>query len=469
VPKLIGVIPAATTATDALLPPGGAPSPGAGLSVVRPHGRRPLLGHMPRRVAVISLHTSPLAQPGTGDAGGMNVYVMQTALRMARRGVQVEIFTRATSSDLPPVAELAPGVLVRHVVAGPYGGLGKEDLPSQLCAFTAGVLRDEALHEPGWYDVVHSHYWLSGQVGWLVRDRWGVPLVHTAHTLAKVKNAALAEGDTPEPLSRVVGEEQVVAEADRLVASTAAEADDLVAAYGAHPETVRTIAPGVDLQTFTPPTHRPAVRAGLGLAPDDVALAFVGRIQPLKGPDVLLRAVAEMRARRPGLRARLRVLVVGGPSGTGLAEPRALADLARSLGIEDAVRFLPPRTGEALADVYRAADAVAVPSHSESFGLVALEAQACGTPVVAAAVGGLPVAVADGRSGVLVGDHTAASWASALELVALDPSVRGRLAAGAIEHAAGFSWDRTADALLATYADAARARGRAVTPRGVAV
>src|SRR3954468_20942401 len=179
-----------------------------------------LPGRRPRRVAVISLHTSPLAQPGTGDAGGMNVYVVQTALRMAQRGVQVEIFTRQTSSDLPPVAELAPGVLVRHIVAGPYGGLGKEDLPSQLCAFTAGVLRDEATHEPGWYDVVHSHYWLSGQVGWLLRDRWGVPLVHSAHTLAKVKNRLLAEGDVPEPRARVIGEEQVVAEADQLIAST---------------------------------------------------------------------------------------------------------------------------------------------------------------------------------------------------------------------------------------------------------
>ena len=420
---------------------------------------------------MISLHTSPLAQPGTGDAGGMNVYVVQTALRMAQRGVQVEIFTRATSSDLPPTAELAPGVLVRHVVAGPYGGLGKEDLPSQVCAFTAGVLRDEARHEPGWYDVVHSHYWLSGQVGWLLRDRWGVPLVHTAHTLAKVKNASLAEGDTPEPISRVVGEEQVVAEADRLVASTPAEASDLVSAYGADPERVRTIAPGVDLRTFTPvdAARRVEVRRGLGLHPDDVVLAFVGRIQPLKAPDVLLHAAAEMLARRPELRERLRVLVVGGPSGSGLAAPRALAGLARSLGLEDAVRFVPPRTGDALADVYRAADVVAVPSHSESFGLVALEAQACGTPVVAAAVGGLPVAVADDRSGLLVGDHTAGSWASALARVALDRGVHGRLADGAVGHAAAFSWDRTADALLTTYAEAAAVRRQDPAARGVAV
>jgi D-inositol-3-phosphate glycosyltransferase len=405
----------------------------------------------------------------------MNVYVVQTALEMAKRGVEVEIFTRQTSSDLPPVAELAPGVLVRHVVAGPFGGLGKEDLPSQLCAFTAGVLRDEAGQEPDWFDVVHSHYWLSGQVGWLLRDRWGVPLVHTAHTLAKVKNASLAEGDTPEPLARVVGEEQVVAEADRLVASTPGEADALIAEYGADPDTVRTVAPGVDLQTFTPGLDRDLARgrlareAGVPIREDDVVLAFVGRIQPLKAPDVLLRAAAEMIARRPELRSRLRVLVVGGPSGSGLAQPRVLVELARELGIADVVSFLRPRSGSALAEVYRAADVVAVPSYSESFGLVALEAQACGTPVVAAAVGGLPVAVADGRSGLLVGDHSAASWADALERAALDRELRGRLAAGAVEHAGVFSWDRTADALLATYAEAAAVRRSGAAPRGVAV
>jgi D-inositol-3-phosphate glycosyltransferase len=416
---------------------------------------------------VLSLHTSPLAQPGTGDAGGMNVYVVQTALRMAQRGVQVEIFTRATSSELPPTAELAPGVLVHHVVAGPFGGLGKEDLASQLCAFTAGVLRDEARHEPGWYDVVHSHYWLSGQVGWLLRDRWGVPLVHTAHTLAKVKNASLAAGDRPEPLSRVVGEEQVASIADRLVASTDGEATDLVASYGADPDAVRTIAPGVDLRTFTAARDREEVRASLGLGGDDVVLAFVGRIQPLKAPDVLLRAAAVMVERDPALRDRLRVLVVGGPSGSGLDEPRALATLARDLGLERTVRFLAPRAGADLVDVYRAADAVAVPSYSESFGLVALEAQACGTPVVAARVGGLPTAVADGRSGMLVDSHEPAAWADALHRVAVDRAERQRLAAGAVEHAAVFSWDRTADALLAVYAEAAAARR--ADPSGVAV
>jgi D-inositol-3-phosphate glycosyltransferase len=414
------------------------------------------MGTAPRRVAVLSVHTSPLEQPGTGDAGGMNVYIVQTATRMARRGVEVEVFTRATSSELPPVAELAPGVTVRHITAGPFEGLGKQDLPAQLCAFTAGVLRAEARREPGYYDVVHSHYWLSGQVGWLARDRWGVPLVHTAHTLARVKNAALAEGDAPEPHTRMIGEQQVVAEADRLVANTAAEAAQLVELYGADPARTVTIPPGVDLERFTPGSQQ-AARAAMGLPPDAVVLAFVGRIQPLKAPDVLLRAAAEMLHRDPALRARLRLLVVGGPSGTGLAEPTALQELAVVLGIPDLVRFAPPQGGADLAAVYRAADVVAVPSHNESFGLVALEAQACGTPVVAAAVGGLPVAVADETSGLLVEGHRASDWADALSAVALHPSRARALASGAIEHALHFSWERTTDALLRTYADAVSA------------
>jgi D-inositol-3-phosphate glycosyltransferase len=395
-------------------------------------------------VAVLSVHTSPLAQPGTGDAGGMNVYVLQTALQMARRGVEVEIFTRATSSADPPTVRVAPGVLVRNVVAGPFEGLDKYDLPTQLCAFTAGVLRAEATHEPGYYDIVHSHYWLSGQVGWLARDRWAVPLVHTAHTLAAVKNAALADGDAPEPPLRAVGEQQVVDEADRLIVNTEHEAQQLVSLHHADPARIDVVHPGVDLETFTPGDQRVA-RETLGLAADELILAFVGRIQPLKAPDVLLRAAARLTDSI----ANLRVLIAGGPSGTGLASPDTLVRLAEELGICDRVTFLPPQSREQLVNVYRAADVVAVPSYSESFGLVAVEAQACGTPVVAAAVGGLPVAVRDGITGALVEGHDVDDWARAIaDLIERGPATMSR---AAVEHAATFSWNHTVDGLLASY------------------
>lgn len=249
------------------------------------------------RVALLSVHTSPLAQPGTGDAGGMNVYVLQSALHLARRGVSVEVFTRATSSVDPPVQHVAPGVLVRNVVAGPFEGLDKNDLPTQLCAFAAGVLRAEAAHEPGYYDVVHSHYWLSGQVGWLAADRWAVPLVHTAHTLAGVKNAALAAGDAPEPPLRTVGEQQVVDAADRLIVNTDDEAQQLVDLHEADPRRIDVAHPGVDLEVFRPGDKR-AARAALGLSVGEPIVAFVGRIQPLKAPDILLRAAAKL----PGVR-----------------------------------------------------------------------------------------------------------------------------------------------------------------------
>jgi D-inositol-3-phosphate glycosyltransferase len=411
---------------------------------------------LPRRVATISVHTSPLDQPGTGDAGGMNVFIVELAKRLAHLGIESEIFTRATSSDLPPVVELVPGVTVRHIVSGPLEGLPKNDLPAQLCAFTSGVLRAEAMREPGWYDVIHSHYWLSGQVGWLAKDRWGVPLVHSMHTMAKVKNAALAHGDCPEPAARTVGEEQVVAESDRLIASTVQEARELVELYDADPARVVTVAPGVDLERFKPGS-RSTARRNLGLPDDAVVLAFVGRIQPLKAPDVVLHAAAALVAGDPALREKLVVLVVGGASGNGLEEPAVLAKLAGDLGISDLVRFEPPADQARLVDVYRAATVTMVPSHNESFGLVALESQACGTPVIAAAVGGLRTAVTDGRSGLLIPSHDPDDYAAALRTIVGSPSLRRSLAEGAVEHASQFGWSVTAAGVLETYREAIEA------------
>jgi D-inositol-3-phosphate glycosyltransferase len=402
---------------------------------------------------MVSMHTSPLDQPGIGDAGGMNVYVVEMARRLARAGTQVEIFTRSTSSRLPPAVEVDPGVVVRHIDAGPYEGLVKDELPGQLCAFSAGVLRAEAEQPPGHYDLVHSHYWLSGQVGWLAAERWGVPLVHSMHTMARVKNASLAAGDTPEPQTRVIGEQQVVGAATRLVANTEDEAAQLVQLYGAEPDAVDVVHPGVDLDMFSP-GDAAAARARLGLPLDAVVLLFAGRIQALKGPDLLLQAAAALVRRDPALRHRLVVAVVGGPSGSGLEHPESLATLASQLGIDDLVRFAPPATQAVLADWYRAATVVAVPSRNESFGLVALEAQACGTPVVAAEVGGLRTAVADGASGLLVAGHDVPAWADALGSLAASPDEVQRLGRGARLHAHRFGWDAAAQGLLDCYAGA---------------
>jgi len=408
-----------------------------------------------RRLAMISLHTSPLDQPGTGDAGGMNVYVVEVARRLAQRGIEVDIFTRATGSALDPVVRVEDGVSVRHIHAGPFEGLTKNELPSQLCVFAREVLRAEAAHPIGHYDAVHSHYWLSGQVGALARDRWGVPLVHSMHTMARVKNDALATDDIPEPEARIIGEDQVVGAADMLIANTDVEAKQLINLYDADPGRVEVVHPGVDLATFRP-MDRVAVRRELGLPEDALVLMFAGRIQPLKAPDVLLRAVAVLLERAPGLRSRVVVPVVGGPSGTGLERPTALAGLAQHLGIDDVVRFVPPVSQPELARWYAAATLVAVPSYNESFGLVAVEAQACGTPVLAAAVGGLTTVVRDGVSGVLIDDHDPASWAAALQRVVDHPVLLGRLRAGSVEHAREFSWEATAAGTLDVYE---RARG----------
>ncbi len=402
----------------------------------------------PRRIAVISVHTSPLDQPGTGDAGGLNVYVLETAKRMALRGIEVDIFTRATRSDLPAIVQLAPGISVRHIEAGPFGELRKEDLPSQMCAMTSGMLHVVA-HEGREYDLVHSHYWLSGQVGWLTSERWGVPLVHTMHTLAKVKNEALAEGDTPEPRIRIIGEEQVVDASAALVANTVQEAVDLETYYDAPSDRVIVAHPGVDLDTFNPADGRRAARQRLGIRPDAQLLLFVGRIQPLKAPDVLINAAAELLAMDPSMSERLQVVICGGPSGTGLEHPESMEMLASARGVD--VDFVPPQTREVLADYYRAADLVVVPSYSESFGLVAIEAQACGTPVIAAAVGGLRTAVAHNVSGILVEGHDPKLWAERIHEFLRCPICPRRLSAGAVRHAAQFTWDHTVDAMLEAY------------------
>lgn len=407
------------------------------------------------RIAILSVHTSPLHQPGTGDSGGMNVYIAETAKRIAARGIEVEIFTRATSLTEPESSELAPGVLVRHIPAGPFEGLRKEDLPAQLCAVTAGVLRAEAAKNEGFYDLIHSHYWLSGQVGWIAQERWGVPLVHTMHTMARVKNLTLAQGDSPEPAIREIGEEQVVTAADRLVANTHAEAKELIELYHADPNRVRVVHPGVDLDVFVP-GNQSVARKDLDVAEDAIVLLFVGRIQPLKAPDVLIEAAAAILKRNPELRTRLVVAICGGPSGSGLERPDALVTLADRLGVSDVVKFVPPTSRAELVRWFQAATVCVVPSYSESFGLVAIEAQACGTPVIAARVGGLPTAVRDGISGLLVDGHEPETWADQILTVAMNADLRAKLSAGAVAHASHFGWEDTTDKLIAVYNEAVK-------------
>jgi len=403
------------------------------------------------KIATLMVHTSPLDQAGIGDAGGMNVYVVETAKKMAQAGVSVDIFTRANHPDLPESVEIADGVNVKHLVAGPFDGLSKEELPSQLGALTSAFMNYQKQLPSDFYSLLHSHYWISGQLGWMVSERTGIPLIHTMHTTAKVKNLNLADDEKPEPQTRAIGEEQVVKASTGLIANTDAEAASLVSLYDACPDNVFVVAPGVDLQTFSPGIGKAAARVKLNIAPDAVMLTFVGRIQPHKGPDVLLRAAAEMVTHSPHLRAKLAVVIMGGASGSGLNELEKLKVLAKFLKIEDVTHFVDPVSRENLPDWYRASDLVCVPSYSESFGLVALEAQACGTPVVATAIGGLRTAVSDGISGSLVDGHDPKAWSAVISRLIAEPHRRLLLSMGAVEHASHFGWENTARKTLDVY------------------
>ena len=399
------------------------------------------------RIAVLMVHTSPLEQPGIGDAGGMNIYVVESAQRMAAMGVSVDIFTRRTDPAAESIIEISPGVRVRHFDCG-HGWLTKEQLPTHIAGLSREFLR--IMKEEN-YDVIHSHYWISGKVAMPAAKEFGIPLVHTMHTMARVKNMNLAEGEVPEPMIRVQGETQVVAAADALIANTDAEAASLVSLYDACPDNVHVVTPGVDLYTFTPGLGRSASRTVIDMPQEGLVVSFVGRIQPHKGPEVLIRATSELVKHSPLLRSKLIVNIIGGASGANTEEVDRLRELSSWLGIQDVVRFSPPVPRADLVQWYRASDLVVVPSYSESFGLVALEAQACGTPVVATAVGGLRTAVADGISGVLVDGHDPKAWSSVIARLLQEPQRRVLLSMGAIEHASHFGWDATARGTLDIY------------------
>ncbi len=393
------------------------------------------------------VHTSPLDQPGIGDAGGMNIYVLESAARMAAMGIEVDIFTRRTETQSPEMVEISKGVRVRYFDCG-HGSLTKEQLPAHILGLSKSfqrLIKDEK------YDAIHSHYWLSGKVAMPAAAQLGIPLVHTMHTMARVKNLNLAEGESPEPMIRVQGETQIAAAAAALIANTDSEAASLVSLYDACPDTVHVVNPGVDLYLFTPGDGRKAARREIGVPEDALVVTFVGRIQVHKGPEVLIRAALELVKHSPMMRKKLMINIIGGASGASTEEVERLKELTVWLGIDDVVHFAPPVPRKELVQWYRAADLVCVPSYSESFGLVALEAQACGTPVVATAVGGLRTAVADGISGVLVDGHDPKAWSSVITRLLQEPQRRVLLSLGATEHASHFGWDATARGTLDIY------------------
>jgi D-inositol-3-phosphate glycosyltransferase len=385
-----------------------------------------------RRLAVLSFHTSPLAQPGAGDGGGMNVYVRQLAAGLARSGVEVDVYTRADDPDRPATVAVEPGLRVHHIMAGPLAPVSKVDLLDLIPEFVDGVAVRLAGDHPA--DAIHANYWLSGVAGHTLKHRFDVPLGCTFHTLARVKGV-----DGADASARADAEAAVIGCSDVVFASCPAEAEQLCRLYGADPMRVEIVAPGVD-HAFFAPGSRVGARRAIGVALDHPLVLYVGRIQPLKGLDIAIGAFAR-------LSADTRMIVVGGPSGPSgasyLAEVRSVAE---RLGVEDRIRWVAPQPHDLLASYYRAADVVLVPSQSESFGLVALEAAACGRPVVATGVGGLRTLVVDQQTGFLV-RRTVDAFATAAHAALND----GGLGAAAARHAGQFSWAAAAQAVEAVF------------------
>lgn len=405
-----------------------------------------------RRVALLSVHTCPLDQPGTGDSGGMNVYVRSIARRLAEMGVAVDIFSRWSGKG-ERVFDVDPGVRVVHLGAGPDRPIPKEDLAAHLPEFLYALLNFEATEaarlgtDAPTYDIVHSNYWLSGWVGRLAAERWRRPLVHSFHTLARIKNATLAPGDVPESAARVAAEDRIAQTAECVLAPTIDEASELVRLLGARPERVRIVPPGVDTDEFRPDASDSTTGA-LGLDGRPVVL-FVGRLQPLKSPETAVRALAAIRKARDAV-----LVIAGGPSGSAGITGDGLMRLARDLGVGDRVLVRGPIPHGELPGYYRAADAVVVPSRSESFGLVALEAAACGTPVVATDVGGLRTTVRDGITGRLVGPDPA-EFASALDEILSDRARATEMGAAGACFARRYDWRCAAASLVAVYEELA--------------
>lgn len=397
-----------------------------------------------RRVAFVTYHTSPLAVPGEGDSGGLNVYVRDLASHLRRCGVATDVFTRRADPAVPAVVEGDDGVRVVHLDAGPAAPVPKESLPAHLEDFTSELAGEI---EAGGHDVVHSHYWMSGLAALSAAKATLAPVVHTAHTLAAVR--ALPDGSQ----DRFAAERRIASEADLLVASTPHEAAVLAAEYGAAACRLAVISPGVDHRRFAP-GDRNRARLRLGLSEADLVVLFCGRIQRLKGADVAAAALARLGEQAPALARRVTFVVAGGASGEdGAATLDLMHRVTGAADFVPRVRFLSARPHDEVVDLYRAADVCLVPSRSESFGLVALEAQASGVPVVASAVDGLVHVVDSGRSGLLVPDPSPEAFASALETVLSYDCLRRRMGREAVRVADTFSWGRAAAGHRIAYGD----------------
>ncbi|MGH9045104.1 MAG: glycosyltransferase [Acidimicrobiales bacterium] len=398
-----------------------------------------------RRLAILSLHTSPLEQPGAGDGGGMNVYVREMSSAIARSGAECDVFTRAYLADLPPVVEVEPGLRVHHVEAGPRVPLGKDELVGVVDEFTDRVLEKMTSSsglrlsddEGGPFEAIHANYWLSGLAGHVIKHELDLPLMCTFHTLDRVKAEAVPEEvEADMPHRRSEAEATIISCSDAVLASCTVEAQQIVDLYGAGPERVRIVPLGVDHAFFSPGDRTQARRAvGLGSGP---LLLFVGRIQPLKGADVAVRVLGELAKDR---RSDATLVVVGGPSGPqGHASYEELTDLAAKLGVAERLRLIAPLPHEVVSTYFRAADVCLVPSRSESFGLVALEAAACGTPVVASAVGGLTTLIDHGSTGFLVEGRDPSAFASYVCKLLDDPALARQMSEQAAFAALGYSW-----------------------------
>lgn len=391
---------------------------------------------------MLSVHGCPLGRLGTGQAGGMQAYVGALSRELGRQGIAVDVFTRRTDPALPEIVPFGDNARVIHLSAGEAAPLDKSAVFAVLPEFVCNLERFRR-REGRDYDVVHSHYWLSGWVGSLLARRWDVPHVVMFHTLARLKGST--ERDDAEAENRAEVEQRVIATADRIVAASEHERRALVERYGARRERVTVIPCGVDLDRFATDDHEGA-RARLGLSGD--VLLFVGRMDPVKGIDVLLGAAARLKDR-----SSLTVVLVGGSG----AEPemRRARALAEELGIGGLIQFRGAVPQDQLPDYYRAATLTVVPSRYESFGMVPLESLACGTPVVGSKVGGLPTVVRDGQNGVLVPWRTSAAFATEIARLLDDPSALADLRANARCSALGFGWSEIADQIVGLYRDVA--------------